>query len=221
MTTVSQDYHDYVFKDGRLIGDFEGMYRHSAEVPWRQDRTAHEISADIDLAILQRRSCQSICDVGCGLGFFSARLHQELAAPGGGPPRVVGLDVSPTAVVQAAGRYPAIRFVERDLLGDVWLPPDDCFDLIVIRDVLWYVCHHLNLFLDRVAAMARDAEGGGWLLVSQSFPKSQQWVGQDTIGSHDALVCCLQRHVDVEYTCSEQDAQWQGAAASHVLGRIR
>ena len=92
MTTVSRDYHDYVFKDGRLIGDFEGMYRHSAEVPWRQDRTAHEISADIDLAILQRRSYRSICDVGCGLGFFSARLRQELATPGGDLPMVVGLD---------------------------------------------------------------------------------------------------------------------------------
>ena len=139
----------------------------------------------------------------------------------GGPPMVVGIDVSPTAVARAARRFPGIRFVERDLLSDVWLPPGDCFDLIVIRDVLWYVCHHLNKFLDRVAAMARDAEEGGWLLVSQSFPGAEQWVGQDTIGSHDALVCCLQGHDDVEYACSERDAQWEGGAASHVLGRIR
>ncbi len=141
--------------------------------------------------------------------------------PGGGPPRVVGIDVSPTAVARAAGRFPEICFIEGDLSSDAWLPPDDCFDLIVIRDVLWYVCHHLNKFLDRVAAMARDAEERGWLHVSQSFPGAEQWVGQDTIGSHDALVCCLQRHVDVEYTCSERDVRWQGGTASHVFGRIR
>lgn len=221
MTSVSTDYHDYVFEDGRLIGDFEEMYRNSAEVPWRQDRTAHEMSADIDMAILRKRSYRSICDVGCGLGFFSARLRQELAMPDGGPPRVVGIDVSPTAVARAAGRFAGIHFVEGDLLGDAWLPPGDGFDLIVIRDVLWYVCHHLNKFLDRVAAMARDAEERGWLLVSQSFPDAQQWVGQDIIGSHDVLVSCLKRHVDVEYVCSEQDVRWQGGSASHVFGRIR
>jgi len=32
------DYHDdYVFKDGKLVGDFEGMCRHSSDIPWRQD----------------------------------------------------------------------------------------------------------------------------------------------------------------------------------------
>ena len=30
MIAVSTDYHDYVFKDGALVGDFEGMYRNSA-----------------------------------------------------------------------------------------------------------------------------------------------------------------------------------------------
>ena len=48
MTKFSKDYHDYVFKDGRLVGDFEKMYRHSAEVPWNQDKTAHMVFSNID-----------------------------------------------------------------------------------------------------------------------------------------------------------------------------
>ena len=29
MTGISKDYHDYVFRDGKLVGEFEAMYRHS------------------------------------------------------------------------------------------------------------------------------------------------------------------------------------------------
>jgi|TARA_B100000315_G_scaffold178802_1_gene167474 hypothetical protein len=34
----SDDYHDYVIKDGRLIGEFEQMYKNSRDIPWHQDR---------------------------------------------------------------------------------------------------------------------------------------------------------------------------------------
>lgn len=33
----SKNYHDYVFRDGELVGEFEAMYRHSEDVPWHQD----------------------------------------------------------------------------------------------------------------------------------------------------------------------------------------
>jgi len=35
-----EDYHEYVFRDGRLVGDFENMYRHSKDVPWDQGNRA-------------------------------------------------------------------------------------------------------------------------------------------------------------------------------------
>ena len=33
----STDYHDFVFQEGKLVGEFEQMYRKSAQVPWHQD----------------------------------------------------------------------------------------------------------------------------------------------------------------------------------------
>ena len=33
----SDDYRDYVIKDGRLIGEFEQMYKNSRDIPWHQD----------------------------------------------------------------------------------------------------------------------------------------------------------------------------------------
>lgn len=221
MTTVSRDYHDYVFKGGELIGDFEGMYRNSAEVPWRQDRTAHDVSADVGISILRKERYRAICDVGSGLGYFTARLQRELSTPDGGSPAVTGIEVSPTAVAEASRNFPGVRFVVGNLLDEAWAPPGDGFDLVVVKDVLWYVCQGLDTFLGRVAAMARGADGCGVMYVSQSFPGTKQWVGQDVIGSHQALIDCLRRFVRVDYSCAERAARWEGGTALHVLGRVR
>ena len=37
MKEVSKDYHDYVFRDGKLVGEFEAIYQNSEGVPWHQD----------------------------------------------------------------------------------------------------------------------------------------------------------------------------------------
>ncbi|MCK9376428.1 MAG: hypothetical protein M0P73_09770 [Syntrophobacterales bacterium] len=65
MDKFSNDYHDYVFKNGKFLGNFEGMYRHSTDVPWHQDKTSYSVFSDIDLAILRQYRYNSICEVGC------------------------------------------------------------------------------------------------------------------------------------------------------------
>lgn len=37
MAIDSTDYHDYVIKEGKLIGEFEQMYQKSDGVPWHQN----------------------------------------------------------------------------------------------------------------------------------------------------------------------------------------
>jgi len=34
----SDDYHDYVIKNGKLIGEFDQMYLKSKNIPWHQDK---------------------------------------------------------------------------------------------------------------------------------------------------------------------------------------
>lgn len=213
----SADYHDYVFKDGGLVGDFEGMYRHSADVPWHQDKTAYDVSADLDMAILARRRYGRICDIGAGLGHFTQRLYGELRTCEGRPPTVTGFDISPTAVAEATRLWPGIRFVQTDLLSDAWQRPADRYDLVVAKDILWYVCQRLDRFLSRLVELVNTADGGR-LHISQSFPSSEDWVGRDVIPSHDALLQHMRRYVEIDYHCAEADAQWDGGSAVHILG---
>jgi 2-polyprenyl-3-methyl-5-hydroxy-6-metoxy-1,4-benzoquinol methylase len=79
----SEDYHDYVFKNGKLLGKFEEMYKFSKETPWHQDKTAQELFSNIDITILSQQKYNTILDVGCGLGYFTNRLYTELKNAGG------------------------------------------------------------------------------------------------------------------------------------------
>ena len=71
----SNDYHDYVFKNGKLIGEFEQMYQKSKDIPWHQDKAADSLDYKITLAISSAISpFDEICEIGCGLGYFLEAL---------------------------------------------------------------------------------------------------------------------------------------------------
>lgn len=215
----SPDYHDYVFKDGRFIGDFEGMYLHSSEVPWHQDVNSFDTISDIDIAILRRHPVDSICDLGCGLGYFTSRLKHELKGRDGRfPERVCGLDISGTAVSQAARLHPACEFETLDLLSKDWSAPVKRYDLVVCRGVLWYVVHELETALKRLASLGSP---GAHALVTLSFPPSKSWVGQETIGSADDLKKHLLQIMDVTYWCVEYDAKHGNVPLCHAYGALR
>ena len=172
----SSDYHDYVFKDGKRIGKFDEMYKYSAEIPWHQDKTAYSVFSDIDISILKQFKYESICEVGCGLGYFSNRLYKELSS-NAGLPKVTGIEISKTAVEKASEQFPDIRFIVGDLTKEILLP-DEKYDLVVIKEVFWYVCHSLKQFLKNIREMIKE---NGFLFVSQSFPGTEKWVGDDLI----------------------------------------
>lgn len=137
-------YQDYVIRDGRLIGEFEEMYRDFAD-PWHQ--TDSEVFASDKavalnlLARLHRRhGAVRAVELGCGLGHFSARIA-------GTGLDVTGIDISSTAVERARQTFPAVRFMagslaDHDLLAE--LRPD----VIVMAEITWYVLDHLAAFRD-------------------------------------------------------------------------
>ena len=51
--TKSTDYHDYVFRNGQLVGEFEEMYRNSSSTPWNQDKQEEWIDIKLTLQILK------------------------------------------------------------------------------------------------------------------------------------------------------------------------
>jgi hypothetical protein len=64
-----RDDHDYVFREGKLIGDFEAMYRNREETPWHQDKQESWIDVRLTRETLRGfKPFGEIHDLGCGLG---------------------------------------------------------------------------------------------------------------------------------------------------------
>lgn len=212
----STDYRDYVFKNGKFVGMFEEMYRNVEDVPWHQDKTAYWVFSDIDIAILRQFQYEKICEIGCGLGFFTNRLYRELRSPGGGHPDITGLELSKTAVNEASKLFQELRFVSHDILNDDAF--FDRFDLIVMKELLWYVCHKIDDYFEKAMLMVKN---GGYFYVSQSFPESDTWVGQDVVGEPEDLKKILLRYLDPIHYCIEWDWRFGGRPLVHFLGQKR
>jgi SAM-dependent methyltransferase len=211
----STDYHDYVFKDGKLVGKFDEMYKKSAEIPWHQDKTAYKTFSDIDITILKQFKYNSICDIGCGLGYFANRLHKELNSKRGGKPDVTGVEISSAAVGKALIQFPEIRFIVGDVLKGNPLP-EEKFDLVVVKEILWYVCHEINIFMPNIVSMLKNE---GFLYVSQSFPESSNWIGKEIIDSPETLKSILARHTKPVHCCIEVDWNANENLYLHWLGQ--
>lgn len=202
MNEFSDDYHDYVFKDGRLVGQFDEMYRHSKEVPWHQDKTANQVFVDLDIAIIKhflpQFKIKSICDLGCGLGYITNRLHAELFPYVEGLD-VTGIDVSSAAAAQALSLHPHLKFFGLDILKDDILQWEAKFDLLYMKDVLWYVCPDVDQFIHKAKTLLRE---GGGIYVLQSVPDRREYFGSDVFPSTFAIAEFLSGHFENIYTSS-------------------
>lgn len=212
----STDYHDYVFKDGKLIGAFDEMYKNSKNVPWHQDELVGALFSDIDITILKRYHFDSVCEVGCGLGYFSQRLSRELTDAGGQSPQVTGIDISPTAIAKAKMLFPDLKFTAADLAKERPLSGQQ-FDLVVIKEVFWYVFNDCDKFLNNVCSLIKD---GGYLFVSQCFPTGENWVGKEVIDSPQRLKEILSGYVKDRFYCVEYDSAYDNRALLHYLGKF-
>jgi SAM-dependent methyltransferase len=133
-------YQDYVVRDGKLVGEFEAMYR-DYDDPWEQ--TAKEVAATdkaLVLHALQKIGARRVVELGCGLGILTDRIRQ-LGMD------VVGVDTSATAVRRAAKRFPDCRFVAADIL-DVAAYAAEPPDAICMPEITWYVLDKLDAFLE-------------------------------------------------------------------------
>jgi len=177
---VSTDYHDYVIKDGHLIGDFEGMYKHSKEIPWHQDLADKCIHSRLFLELIsQHRPYNTVCEIGCGLGYFTEMVYHNLK-----PAIVTGFDISPTAINSAKDRTKnrgcEISFKQMDITKECF----GKYDCVILKDIMWYIYPNLHKVLDNLTTMLSK---GGFIFVEQAFPPNKDYVGKETIESPDHL----------------------------------
>lgn len=202
-------YQDYVIRDGRFIGQFDEMYRESTEVPWHQDQTVHAIFSDITVAIIRKCQPESLLDVGCGLGFMAERLRVEVPSI----ERVVGLDISETAIIKAAAMFPEIEFragtINTDLGGGR-------FDVVASKDVLWYVLDDLPGYLSALVNKSKR-----WVYIGQSFPERRPFLGEEILPHAAGLLSFVEKQGHrVSYFLVERDAEFHNREYAHILIEI-
>lgn len=182
MDIDSDDYHDFVFAGGHLVGEFEQMYRKSREAPWRQDRVNEEPDVPLLEALVSVHAPYgTLLDVGCGLGFLANRLSRYAA-------RVFGIDISPTALEHLTERFPAIRAEVADLMKPLSPPFTDVrsFDAVICRGFFWYVFPALGQVVENLAALTTP---GGHLVVHQNFPSlDAAFVGKEVLPTPEHLL---------------------------------
>ena len=158
LAPVPEPYHRYVFDEERqvLVGAFEEMYRNEERDgydSWHQEDLSQTWRALV-LALIESRRPRTILDIGCGKGVFTSHLDAD---------RIVGVDISETAIEKARMRNPRAEF--RCLRAEEISSAATHFDLAVCLELLSYV-ESWRSFLDDVSRIA-DA-----LVLSLYLPRS-------------------------------------------------
>lgn len=139
-------YQDYVIKQGKLVGEFDEMYK-DFDDPWHQSTLevfASEKAVGLNLLkhLKEKFNIQTVVELGCGFGDYTARI-EELGL------RAIGLDISPTAIAKAKFKHASqvqkscnleflvSEFVNFNQLKQ--LKPD----VILMPEITWYVLDQL------------------------------------------------------------------------------
>jgi SAM-dependent methyltransferase len=176
---TSEDYRDYVIKDGKFIGAFEEMYQ-NCEDPWHQDELS-PYANELVLWEIAKGKYKTILDVGCGLGKFTHQIWQATKA------NVIGVDVSPTAIQKAKARYPNVDYRVADVCSLNF--QQESFDLIVASELLWYILPRLQQFFDGVLSVLR--QDGEFIIIQQFYLPGEQKYGCEIMQSPEDLIRLL------------------------------
>jgi len=127
-------YHKYVFnsENRKFVGKFEKMYANEDKEnydSWLQE-DLRGFKYVLSLAILDQYNFNSVLDIGCGKGTFTHLLKKKNN-------KVLGIDISKTAVIKAKAKYPSIEF--RALKAEGILSLKRKFDLVVVMEILSYL----------------------------------------------------------------------------------
>jgi 2-polyprenyl-3-methyl-5-hydroxy-6-metoxy-1,4-benzoquinol methylase len=171
------NHNDYIFSitaDGvKFLRRFEEMYRNCAD-PHGQStelqRTDYQIVLQIVARALQTRSeikRPRILDVGCGLGYFTARVSECFPDA-----HVSGCDISATAVEKATRAVPKSTFFTADLKQHRSLPAQT-YDVALALHVLQYFTNEeIGVVVDNLNRLLNP---GGFVLAAHHLPKEMSF----------------------------------------------
>ena len=135
-------YQDLVIKDGKLIGDWEGLYS-TFEDPWEQSK--NYLNARRRIAINKIAELNSkyvglkVLEVGCGFGFMTEELRKMGIES-------CGTDISPTAIKKARQLHPLNRF-EVSEYNNFWIYKSFNPDVVIMSELTWYILDSLDKYI--------------------------------------------------------------------------
>ena len=154
-------YQDFVIKDGKLVGDFEGLYK-NFEDPWHQSREDHLFDTRRALALLWSKhlrrefGCNRVIELGCGFGYLTENLREEEFYS-------LGTDISPTAIDKAREINPQATF-EVAGLSDFHQIIDFNPDILLMAELTWYVLDELDVFISNLKAYSEQRNKPTYLI---------------------------------------------------------
>lgn len=183
----SKDYHDYVIKNGKFVGEFEKMYK-NVDDPWLHGN-AEDISYDMSLYLIDKyKICSKkskILDIGCGKGVFTNRIKTQFPRA-----KILAVDISPTAIKKAQSEYGKnnVSFEVLNIQKEYKILKGK-FDLIVVSNVMWYILYDFEKIINY---LKKNLKNSGYLLIKQAFYKpSQQKYGSDLVSSPNDMINLL------------------------------
>jgi trans-aconitate methyltransferase len=151
-------YHKYVFdtEGRRLVGDFEAMYAAEDQEEFDSWRSSdvRSLRLRLALALIQDHNFGNVLEIGCGKGMAAQFLKRRNN-------RVLGIDVSPTAIVKAKASFPDIEFRCLDARDIGTLA--ERFDLVAMQAVLAYI----PTWRDLIAVAAKMTD---YCLIAEYIP---------------------------------------------------
>lgn len=153
---------------------FETAYRRSASDPWGLEwrptqlfRYGRMLSELLRCADERRQATDCVVDVGCATGDFTNLVSRTL--PASTARRVIGLDMSPTAIDRARHKHPHLE-LHAAALPELARYVEQPVDILCCLEVLYYLPREERLTaLDVFSAAMRP---GGMLLVSSMIGKA-------------------------------------------------
>ena len=171
-------YHDFVIKDGELIGKFEEMYQ-DCEDPWFQSEAKNFIYSKSRLCTainINKYRIKSLVEFGCGLGHTTNLIKSRTGID------VIGVDISETAILKAKHTFPEIKFEVNKIEN---IKDYQNYDAVLFAEVTFYVLHNLkNIF----ASMLKHLRGKYFLQNLVFYKGDSQQFGREAFTTFDEFI---------------------------------
>lgn len=203
-------YQDYVIQDGRLVGEFDEMYR-DFDDPWEQGLHEHvALEKSIGIELLKKYGHKRPLEYGCGLGHYTARLQREFGS-------AAGVDISETAIAKAKLNYPDPAFFVSDILNS---SPLEAFkpDSLIFAEITWYVLESLSNFKSLIS---KSLKSRGFLHLLTTYPPGEQSYGVEYFTNLSEIMNYWSDVIDIMEWGLVSKSDAGGASRSFFYGQIK